>query len=318
MNLTAWRPKFWLLLVAAAMTALLPTVARGGGGCPECPGTECTNAVCNENTGLCDITNKPDSTPCGDTDQNLCTTAGCEAGQCVQTHVTTQCPPDTNDCTNDPGCNPVTGQCEHPNKPDSTPCGDTDQNLCTTAGCEMGLCVQTHQVTVCLPDNNDCTLDPPCNPATGQCTHPPVPDSSPCGPDTDGNLCTTPGCELGQCVQSHIATNCEPSTPTSTPTATPTATATLTATPTNTPVPIGGGCMASGECQLGNCVDFVCCDTVCQNPLERCDVPGHVGTCMSTPAGVPATSARGLIAAALLLASVAGLGIARRRGSLRR
>jgi hypothetical protein len=35
-----------------------------------------------------------------------------------------------------------------------------------------------------------------------------VPDSTPCGPDTDGNICTTPGCEMGQCVQSHISNGC--------------------------------------------------------------------------------------------------------------
>ena len=110
---------------------------------------------------------KPDSTPCGDTDQNACTTAGCEAGQCVQTHVNTPCPADNNECTDDLACDPATGMCPHPNKPNSTPCGDTDSNACTAAGCEAGQCVQTHQTTVCQPDTNQCTQDPPCNPANG-------------------------------------------------------------------------------------------------------------------------------------------------------
>ena len=169
---------------------------------------ECTNDLaCDPTTGQCPHPPKPDSTPCTDSDGNACTTAGCEVGECVQTHVTTTCQPDSNDCTQDLACNPATGACNHPPKPDSTPCGDTDQNACTTAGCEAGQCVQTHVSTTCPPDSNECTLDPPCNPATGQCTHPPAADSTPCT-DTDSNACTAAGCESGQCVQSHIET-CE-------------------------------------------------------------------------------------------------------------
>jgi hypothetical protein len=126
----------------------------------------------------------------------------------VQTHNQTVCTPDANPCTNDPACNPQTGLCQHPPVADSTPCPDTDANLCTTAGCEVGQCVQTHLTTPCPPDNNQCTLDPACNPSTGTCLHPPVPDSTPCN-DTDQNACTGAGCEAGQCVQSHI-NNCPP------------------------------------------------------------------------------------------------------------
>jgi hypothetical protein len=98
----------------------------------------------------------PDSTPCADIDGDLCTTAGCNAiGSCDQAHLTTPCPPDGNPCTNDLACNPQTGQCQHPPLPDSTPCPDTDQNLCTSAGCEQGACVQPHVDTPCPPDNNE-------------------------------------------------------------------------------------------------------------------------------------------------------------------
>src|SRR3989442_3025597 len=53
-------------------------------------------------------------------------------------------------CTTDQcnkGCDTTTGQCTA--QPASTPCGDTDGNTCTTAGCELntagvGVCVQTH------------------------------------------------------------------------------------------------------------------------------------------------------------------------------
>jgi hypothetical protein len=177
--------------------AHLPTV------CPP-DSNPCTDdLVCNPQTGLCPHPNVPDSTPCPDNDANLCTAAGCEQGQCVQTHVNTPCPPDSNSCTSDPPCNPLTGACTHPPVPDSTPCPDNDANLCTAAGCEAGQCVQTHVTTVCTPDSNSCTSDPPCNPQTGTCSHPPVPDSTPC-PDTDQDQCSVAGCEQGQCTQTHL------------------------------------------------------------------------------------------------------------------
>jgi hypothetical protein len=167
---------------------------------------ECTQDLpCNPQTGTCDHPPVDDSTPCTDSDGNACTHAGCEAGACVQTHMTTVCQPDANECTDDLDCNPATGTCDHPPKDDSTPCTDSDSNACTTAGCEAGNCVQTHQTTVCTPDTNECTMDPPCNPQTGTCDHPPEPDSTPCT-DTDNQTCTTAGCEMGTCAQMHIST----------------------------------------------------------------------------------------------------------------
>src|SRR5437667_82845 len=171
--------------------------------------TDCTvnewNLGCVPATGLC--TAKDDSTPCSDTDGNLCTTAGCEknaaeVGVCLQTHTQkTDCT--VNECNL--GCVPATGLCTA--KDDSTPCSDTDGNLCTTAGCEknaagVGVCLQTHtQKTDCTV--NECNLG--CVPATGLCTA--KDDSTPCS-DTDGNLCTTAGCEknaagVGVCLQTH-------------------------------------------------------------------------------------------------------------------
>jgi hypothetical protein len=82
------------MLLGAAMTALLPAMARGGTACnPACTDTACTTSTCNPSTFQCVVTNKPDSTlRRRDADQNACTTAGCEAGQCVQPHLTTPLP----------------------------------------------------------------------------------------------------------------------------------------------------------------------------------------------------------------------------------
>src|SRR5438067_2065162 len=149
--------------------------------CADSDGTACTTAGCdgagtwdqnhsvqvcttdrwNERrdttTGQC--TPQPASTPCGDTDGNTCTTAGCElntagVGVCVQTHLFAS---------------------------NSTPCADTDGNACTTAGCDgAGTCDQNHSVQVCTTDQGNQGGDA----TTGQCT--PQPDSTQCG-DTGGN-----------------------------------------------------------------------------------------------------------------------------------
>src|SRR5207247_1795284 len=146
---------------------------------------------------------------CGDAENNACTTAGCEAGVCVQTHVRKPCPQDqcnTGNCDATSGrCLPVIAStpctaatpveckvagCEvgptntergvcvatHTNAMDSTPCSDADNNACTTAGCEAGTCVQTHVQRPCPPQ--DACNTGTCDPTTGRCL--PVIPSTPC------------------------------------------------------------------------------------------------------------------------------------------
>jgi hypothetical protein len=69
-------------------------------------------------------------------------------GQCDQNGITVSCPPDGNECTSDPACNPATGLCSHPPVANGTPCSDTDGNLCTKAACAIGQCDQAYQ-TLC-------------------------------------------------------------------------------------------------------------------------------------------------------------------------
>jgi len=202
--------------------------------CADTDGNDCTTAGC-DGAGSCDQNHilDPDSTPCGDTDGNLCTTAGCEAGACVQTHVVTPCPQDECDtglcdpgtglCIPEPTSTPCadtdgnvctiagcdgTGSCDqnHILEASSVPCPDTDGNLCTTAGCDgFGGCDQTHVVKSCLQDECNTGV---CDPGSGLCV--PEQDSTPCA-DTDGTVCTVSGCEVfpdgetGVCVQTHLS-----------------------------------------------------------------------------------------------------------------
>lgn len=110
------------------------------------------------------------------------------------------------------------------------------------------------------------------------------------------------------------ATTTATSTTTATATATGSATATgmFTSTPTASPVPQGGACTDASQCGTGHCADGVCCDTVCDQPLHQCNLPGRAGMCASTAAGAPAMSPWGLLAAAGVLAGIAGLALQRR------
>src|SRR5439155_13356596 len=170
---------------------------------------------CDQTTGKC---TPKTSTPCTDSDGNTCTTAGCEIdptnsdhGVCVQTHMSasdsTPCADtDGNNCTT-AGCNGQ-GVCDqnHMFAANSTPCPESDGNLCTTAGCNgQGVCDQNHMSKTC-PPADEC--NGVCDTTTGKCT---PKTSTPC-PDTDGNTCTTAGCEisptnaeLGVCVQTHMS-----------------------------------------------------------------------------------------------------------------
>jgi hypothetical protein len=49
--------------------------------------------------------------------------------------------------------------------------------------------------------------------------------------------------------------------------------------------PDGEPCANNGECSSGNCVDDVCCDTLCDGECESCALTGSVGTCTLADAG---------------------------------
>jgi hypothetical protein len=89
-------------------------------------------------------------------------------------HMVTTCPPDNNECTNDPPCNPSNGLCEHPPVDVSTPCTDTDADSCTTAGCDgAGNCNQNHIVcattTTTTTTSSTTTTIPDCIPVPEVC-----------------------------------------------------------------------------------------------------------------------------------------------------
>src|SRR5207244_149904 len=115
-------------------------------------------------------------------------------------------------------CNPATGTCSNPTRPDGSACNDG--NACTqTDTCRAGACVGTEPVACTASDQ--CHTAGTCNPATGTCSNPAKPDGASCN---DGNACTqTDTCQSASCVgsepvvctalnQCHTAGTCDPAT----------------------------------------------------------------------------------------------------------
>jgi len=160
----------------------------------------------------CSTAPKPDSTACADTDNNDCTTAGCDGnGVCEQAHIpltSTPCDDVTGTECADPGCSNGVCVADHFPKDSSTACADTDNNECTTAGCNgTGACDQAHIPLTSTPCNDvtgtECA-DPGCSNGVCVADHFPKDSSTACA-DTDNNDCTTAGCNgTGACDQAHI------------------------------------------------------------------------------------------------------------------
>ncbi len=143
---------------------------RPGNTCEACVPTVATNRW----------TVVPDGSPCVDGDD--CSQGEtCSAGVCgAPTHLG----PCTADLCHGAGwCHPVTRKCPAP-RPNGTPCDD--QNACTLGeSCQDGWCGQPGVLVQCSA--TACRPAGVCEPATGQCVHPPGPDGAACD---DQNLCT--------------------------------------------------------------------------------------------------------------------------------
>jgi MYXO-CTERM domain-containing protein len=165
------------------------------GGSPVlCPATDTCHepGACDPATGLCSNPALPDGSPCDDGDKcsksDVCQAGVCGAGTPVVCAAIDAC--------HEPGtCDPMTGACSAPAKPDGSPCDDGDK--CTEAdACEDGAC-QSGSPVVCAP-SDQCHSAGLCNPATGACSNPKLPDGTACD---DGSACTQADtCKAGACL----------------------------------------------------------------------------------------------------------------------
>ena len=178
-----------------------------------CPGLRCAAGVCQggcriggtfyasgATNGPCQScqpsvsttawTNRVNGTGC--TDGHACTTNDrCQAGVCTGTTVVCAAP---DECHTAGTCDPATGACSNPAKPDGTAC--TDGEACTTSdSCQAGVCTGT-TVVCAAPD--ECHTAGTCDPATGACSDPTnMPNGTPCD---DGIACTVGEfCVFGVC-----------------------------------------------------------------------------------------------------------------------
>jgi hypothetical protein len=248
-------------------------------------GNSCTNDVCQD--ARCVRTNAPNGTACSDS--NGCTqTDTCQAGACVGGNPVVCAPSDQ--CHAAGTCNPATGTCSNPARPDGTACGDG--NACTqTDTCQAGTCVGGNPVVCTASDQ--CHVAGTCNPASGTCSNPPAEDGTPCA---DDNACTqVDACLAGACVggdpvictpsdQCRAAGTCDPGTGVcSDPPA-----------GDGTPCADGNACTQADVCLAGACVGG---NPVVCTPSDPCHDAGVCnpasGVCSNPPAEDGRTCADG-------------------------
>jgi hypothetical protein len=147
--------------------------------------------VCSPQTGVCSNPAKPNGSPCSD--GSACSqNDACQAGACVPGTPVMCAPLDS--CHVAGVCDPATGACSSPAKPDGSAC--SDNNACSQADiCQAGACIGTSPV-MCAPVDS-CHDVGVCNPQTGTCSSPVKADGSACD---DGNACTAMDmCQAGAC-----------------------------------------------------------------------------------------------------------------------
>jgi cysteine-rich repeat protein len=134
--------------------------------------------TCDPLSGACSNPAQPDGMPCDD--GNACTqTDSCHTGTCTGTNPVVCIPFDG--CHAAGTCNPLTGECSNPERPDGTSCDDG--NACTESdACRGGACEGSAVRDCCLTD--------------AECS--------------DGVACTVDACVSHRCMNAPLADRCGP------------------------------------------------------------------------------------------------------------
>lgn len=252
----------------------------------RCAGVVCTASdqchspgICDPATGLCSNPPKADGSPCSDgsacTTSDTCQSGTCVAGAPVECKALDQC--------HSPGvCDPATGQCSNPPKPDGSACVDGD--LCTQVDeCHAGICVGTLPIACTALDQ--CHTGGTCDPLTGECSNPAKADGTSCD---DSNECTNgDACQDGICVGG-TPTVCDTDNPCQAGACDPTnGQCAYSAVSDGTGCEDGNACTAGDACQSGQCVGapIVCGSSspcyvgYCEPAIGQCALaPSAVGT----------------------------------------
>ncbi len=265
-------------------------------------GHGCTVDTCNVGTGACTYTLAADGTACSD--GNQCTQSDtCQAGVCTGSNPVVCTPLDQ--CHVAGTCNPATGVCSNPEKPNGTTCNDgkvctnpdtcqagvcagtplngttcDDGNACTqTDACDAGTCTGSNPVVCTALDQ--CHVAGTCNPATGVCSNPEKSDGTACD---DGEACTAPDtCQTGVCTGTAVSdgTGCDDREGCTDPDQCQSGVCTGTAVTDGTACGSGGG-QCGDSCKGGQCAGGVSADdgTDCDDgnactQTDSCDA----GTC---------------------------------------
>ncbi|HRI67309.1 MAG TPA: kelch repeat-containing protein [Polyangium sp.] len=223
------------------------------------PVNSCREAsVCQAGTGTCSDVVKPDGSYCDD--GNACTRYDiCKAGACLGTS------PIECNCHITDVCNPVTGTCSEPAKPDGSACDDG--NICTqNSACKAGICVGTEPIEC----NVDVCQEAYCDPLLG-CQDRPSADGTTCD---DGDACSLfDTCQNGSCT-GQISKTCPDLDPChvgycSSPTGQCT-TIVNTQNALCSQFDLGTKCVTASDCKSGFCVDGVCCESECVGKCLWC------------------------------------------------
>src|SRR5207253_552034 len=172
-----------------------------------------TAGACNPATGTCSNPAQLNGAPCDDGDACTQNDTG-EAGACVGANPVVCTAADQ--CHTAGVCNPASGICSNPPKPNGAPCND-EIGRAPSSTSEAGACVGANPVVCTAADQ--CHTAGVCNPASGICSNPAKASGAPCNV---GGACTqTDTCEAGACVganpvvctaadQCHTAGVCNP------------------------------------------------------------------------------------------------------------
>lgn len=254
----------------SAGTVIAPSVCNGMGACTPGASAMCAPYVCGTTACRTDCTTNANCAagnycnammhcvpliPPG----GACTTAGsCASGNCVDgVCCNTACNGQCEACNLDGHggtCTPVTGVPRGARPACTgagTACGGTCNGTLTTA------CTYPDATTACREAScmgGSATLAATCD-GMGTC---PMPSTTPCAPFACGTTacrtdCTTMAdCAAGNTCIAGVCVGLRPN---------------------------GGMCTTATECQSGQCVDGVCCDTACDGQCQACDNAGSLGTC---------------------------------------